>query len=327
MLCCLLLPLHTTKEISQPPLALGTATSNHSDSANIDESLDNSAQGIVADSAPHLYSDDFLKYVESTSKTLTRNMPVKEGQVDEHIPLPKSAESIKKGRKGRRSLLGENPHPRTRAKVAATGSTPSPNRPDINRSATSTRISQNPVNIVSSGPVVKPSASIAPKVAQVTSHRYSNSYGAPEKSNAGTEDASLSESAKRKVNKWLYEENSTAEPPVVGMNPYTAEVATRAKESVDAFREFRLSYMQEHEASRLEKARKGREERVDELKEFSESFKLDAPIPRDLLPILAKDVVKQQHIQAKASKDAEPSLEPYEPSLEDAKRSVGQPRG
>ena len=45
-------PLHTTKEISQPPLAIGIAISNDLDSANIDESLDNSAQRTVADLAP-----------------------------------------------------------------------------------------------------------------------------------------------------------------------------------------------------------------------------------------------------------------------------------
>ena len=68
---------------------------------------------------------------------------------------------------------------------------------------------------------------------------------------------------------------------------------------------------------------------LDELKGTSESFKLQTPIPRDLLPILTKDAVKQRHIQAKALnyvellKYVEPSLKSYEPSLEDAKRSVG----
>lgn len=364
------IPLHTTKEISQPPLALGIATSNHSDGADIDESLDNPAQSIVANLAP-----------------------------------------------------------RTWANVTATELTPSPNRPHILRSVTSTHASQNPANIASGSPVVKPSASIAPKVAQVPSHGYSRSYGALEKSNSGTEGAPLSKSAKRKArrSKQLYENsaaklpvvevNSTAKPAVVEANPFLVDVATRAKESLDALKEFRVSYMQEHEASRLEKVRKGRDERLDELREFSEGFKLDAPspmdllpvvelnyladvepvgdlptedksernenlsstveadvvaafekfaldqrqkaaamrlekvrkgreerldelrgfsesfklkapIPMDLLPILAKDPSKQRSIQEKARKDAEPSLksyEPssYEPSLEDAKRSVG----
>ncbi|KFZ07481.1 hypothetical protein V501_06415 [Pseudogymnoascus sp. VKM F-4519 (FW-2642)] len=413
------IPLHTTKEISQPSLAAGIVTSNHLDRTNIDESLDNSAQRIVADLAPPLYADGYVQSNKSTSKTFTRTMPAKEGQVDEHISSPKFAESIEKVWKESERFLQENPPRQTWANVAATGLTPSQmserpnsnlgqpqahsipasvirqtpqakgvashspfqrttrrsaaiiiknpdgdivklpsakplgntghglNRPDIYHSATSTHALEAPVNTVSGGLIVKPSALTAPTVAQVTSHGKSNSYGATEKSNASIEDAPLSKSAKRKAKKakQLYE-NSTAELPAVEVNPFTvlgpvsdlptkdkpernenplgtADTGTRAKASLTAFENFKLHIKQEAAATRLEKARKDREAKLDDLRAFSKSFNLHAPIPADLLPILTKDPAKQRHIQAKALKDTKPLLASYEPSLEDAKRSVG----
>ncbi|KAF2816156.1 uncharacterized protein BDZ99DRAFT_542394 [Mytilinidion resinicola] len=38
------------------------------------------------------------------------------------------------------------------------------------------------------------------------------------------------------------------------------------------------------------------------LKRFSENFKLNTPVPTDLIPILAKDEAKQKHIVEKALK-------------------------
>lgn len=412
------IPLHTTKKISQPSLAAGIATSNHLDGTNIGESLDNSTQRIVADLAPPLYADGYVQSNKSTSKTFTRNMPAKEGQVDEHISSPKFAESIEKVWKESERFLQENPLRQTWANVAATGLTPSQmserpnsnlgapqtplipasvfhqtpkaktvashspfqrttrrsaailirnpdgdivklpsakplgdaghrlNRPDIYRSATSTHASEAPVNTVSGGLIFKPSALIGPTVSQVTSHGRSNSYGAPEKSNAGIEDAPLSKSAKRKAKKakQLYE-NSTAKLPVVEVNPFTvlgpvsdlptkdnpernenplgaADTGTKTKASLTTFEEFKLHIKQEAEATRLEKARKAREVKLGDLRAFSKSFNLHAPIPGDLLPILTKDPAKQRQIQAKALKDTKLLLASYEPSLEDAKRSV-----
>lgn len=202
--------------------------------------------------------------------------------------------------------------------------------------------------------MVKPSASIAPKVAQVSSHGYSKSYGALEKSNAGTEDAPLSKSAKRKArrSKQLYENsaanplpvvevNSTAKPPpVVEVNPPSVlepvrDLPTEDKSERNENLWSTADIEAEEPLSSYEKfARKGRVEMLDELRGFSQSFKLHAPLPRDLLPILSNDPVKQRHIQAKALnyidplKHVEPVLKyykpsSYEPSLEDAKRSVG----
>ncbi|KAK7690931.1 hypothetical protein QCA50_006034 [Cerrena zonata] len=74
-----------------------------------------------------------------------------------------------------------------------------------------------------------------------------------------------------------------------------------------AFREFVTS-----EKDRLIKKRQmllkhEMDKRMTELIKFSKSFKLNKPIPEDLVPILAKDEEKQKQIKEKSVKDAESS--------------------
>ncbi|THH33185.1 hypothetical protein EUX98_g967 [Antrodiella citrinella] len=68
-----------------------------------------------------------------------------------------------------------------------------------------------------------------------------------------------------------------------------------------AFREFVTS-----EKDRLLKKKQAlMDKRMADLVKFSKSFKLNKPIPDDLVPILAKDEAKQRQIKEKSSKDAE----------------------
>ncbi|KZT00786.1 uncharacterized protein LAESUDRAFT_665282 [Laetiporus sulphureus 93-53] len=84
--------------------------------------------------------------------------------------------------------------------------------------------------------------------------------------------------------------------------------AAGAKPSADdAFREFVSS-----EKDRLMKRKQvlmknEMDKRMAELVKFSKSFKLNKPIPEDLVPILAKDEEKQRQIREKSTKDAESS--------------------
>lgn len=228
-----------------------------------------------------------MKSNKSTFKTSTRNMPVKEGQVDKHIP---PAETIEKVGKELGRSLGEDLPPQTWANVAATGLSPSPNRPDIYRSDTSSKSAKRMEEELKPKQLYEKFSAKLPVLL--------NPFIFP----GPVRDLPTEDKSERN-------ENPSS----------TADIATRAKVSRKVFEDFKTLAA----TTRLEKARKGREERLDELRAFSESFNLHAPIPSDLLPILSKDPTKQRHIQAKALKDAKPLLESYEPSLEDAKRSVG----
>ncbi|KAH9838493.1 uncharacterized protein C8Q71DRAFT_751533 [Rhodofomes roseus] len=86
--------------------------------------------------------------------------------------------------------------------------------------------------------------------------------------------------------------------PAPGANKPTAD-------AVPAFRDF-----VSNEKDRLMKKKQAlmkneMERRMAELVKFSQSFKLNKPIPEDLVPILAKDEEKQRQIKEKSTKDAE----------------------
>ncbi|TEB33401.1 hypothetical protein FA13DRAFT_1754073 [Coprinellus micaceus] len=91
---------------------------------------------------------------------------------------------------------------------------------------------------------------------------------------------------------------SKASSPAPGGNKPPAD-------PLPAFRDFVT-----HEKQRLTQKRQAlvkseMDKRMAELVKFSQSFKLNKPIPDDLVPILAKDEEKQKAIKEKAKKDAE----------------------
>lgn len=56
---------------------------------------------------------------------------------------------------------------------------------------------------------------------------------------------------------------------------------------------------------RSAKARNDKEVKLNDLKKFADSFKLNTPVPSDLVSIIAKDPAKQKEIQEKAKRNAE----------------------
>jgi hypothetical protein len=59
------------------------------------------------------------------------------------------------------------------------------------------------------------------------------------------------------------------------------------------------------ETIRTQKARNDKEVKLNDLKKFADSFKLNTLVPKDLVSIIAKDPAKQQEIQEKAKRNAE----------------------
>ncbi|KAH9945455.1 uncharacterized protein BXZ73DRAFT_96444 [Epithele typhae] len=100
---------------------------------------------------------------------------------------------------------------------------------------------------------------------------------------------------------------TTASTPSASKVPSPAPGATGTAKPVDAFRSF-----VSNEKDRLIKKKQAlmkseMDRRLSDLVSFSKSFKLNKPIPDDLVPILAKDEDKQKQIKEKSSKDAEDS--------------------
>ncbi|KAG6908340.1 hypothetical protein DXG01_005251 [Tephrocybe rancida] len=75
-------------------------------------------------------------------------------------------------------------------------------------------------------------------------------------------------------------------------------------DALPAFRDFVTNEKQRLTQKRQALVKSEMDKRMAELVKFSKSFKLNKPIPDDLVPILAKDEEKQRAIREKASKDA-----------------------
>ncbi|KAF9048692.1 hypothetical protein BJ165DRAFT_1343003 [Panaeolus papilionaceus] len=86
-----------------------------------------------------------------------------------------------------------------------------------------------------------------------------------------------------------------------------ASSATAPKPPADplpAFRDFVANEKQRLTQKRQTLVKNDMDKRMAELVKFSQSFKLNKPIPEDLVPILAKDEEKQKIIKEKAKQDA-----------------------
>ncbi|KAF8149936.1 hypothetical protein B0H34DRAFT_731793 [Crassisporium funariophilum] len=88
-----------------------------------------------------------------------------------------------------------------------------------------------------------------------------------------------------------------------GANP-TAAAAKPPADPLPAFRDFVTNEKQRLTQKRQALVKSEMDKRMAELVKFSQNFKLNKPIPEDLVPILAKDETKQRAIKEKASKDA-----------------------
>ncbi|KAG6885670.1 hypothetical protein C0993_011434 [Termitomyces sp. T159_Od127] len=75
-------------------------------------------------------------------------------------------------------------------------------------------------------------------------------------------------------------------------------------DALPAFRDFVTNEKERLTRKRQALVKSEMDKRMADLVEFSQSFKLNKPIPDDLVPILAKDEEKQRAIREKSSKDA-----------------------
>jgi len=95
--------------------------------------------------------------------------------------------------------------------------------------------------------------------------------------------------------------------PAKAPSPAPATASNANKPPADplpAFRDFVTNEKQRLTQKRQALVKSEMDKRMAELVKFSQSFKLNKPIPDDLVPILAKDESKQKAIREKASKDA-----------------------
>ncbi|RFU31867.1 hypothetical protein B7463_g4456, partial [Scytalidium lignicola] len=81
--------------------------------------------------------------------------------------------------------------------------------------------------------------------------------------------------------------------------------ATVERDVASAFKTFASQQRKNVDQIRMTKARNDKEIKLNDLKKFANSFKLNTPVPTDLVSIIAKDPVKQKEIQEKAKRNAE----------------------
>ncbi|KAF8896389.1 hypothetical protein BD779DRAFT_1495640 [Infundibulicybe gibba] len=93
-------------------------------------------------------------------------------------------------------------------------------------------------------------------------------------------------------------------PPSKTPSPAPSNTNKPSADPLPAFRDFVTNEKQRLTQKRQALAKSEMDRRMAELVNFSQTFKLNKPIPDDLVPILAKDEDKQRAIREKASKDA-----------------------
>jgi hypothetical protein len=97
--------------------------------------------------------------------------------------------------------------------------------------------------------------------------------------------------------------------PQVRPGPAPNATATVERDVVSAFKGFAAQQRVQADKLRSSKAKADKEVKLHELKKFAASFKLNSPVPSDLVSIIAKDPAKQREIQEKAKRDAEEQAE------------------
>jgi hypothetical protein len=100
-------------------------------------------------------------------------------------------------------------------------------------------------------------------------------------------------------------------------NKESSATSTVEKDVVNAFKAFTATEKLRAQEHQRQAARHSKAVKLNDLKKFAQSFKLHTPVPQDLVPILAKDKVKQEKIVEKALRTVEELKEvpkPPEPS-------------
>ncbi|EWC45764.1 hypothetical protein DRE_05101 [Drechslerella stenobrocha 248] len=86
--------------------------------------------------------------------------------------------------------------------------------------------------------------------------------------------------------------------------PSTATSDNPLRRVKDAFQQFSNTERERLEKKRQALAKKDKDVKLQDLKKFAQSFKLNTPVPQDLVPILAKDKAKQDEIIEKSKINA-----------------------
>lgn len=94
----------------------------------------------------------------------------------------------------------------------------------------------------------------------------------------------------------------TVEIPKTSTPNATTNVET---EVLDSFRNFAMFEKNRLADDRRKRVSHDKAIKLNDLKKFSTNFKLHTPVPKDLVPILAKDTAKQHEIVEKAQREAE----------------------
>lgn len=87
--------------------------------------------------------------------------------------------------------------------------------------------------------------------------------------------------------------------------PVPNATANVEAEVFNSFRNFAEKQKTKVADDRQKRARQDKDIKLNDLKGFSKTFKLHTPVPKDLVPILAKDKKKQDEIMEKARREAE----------------------
>jgi hypothetical protein len=132
-----------------------------------------------------------------------------------------------------------------------------------------------------------------PEVATPHSTKETSATAAPEPKVTTTATSAASSSAVR-----------TASPQVKSGGVPNA-TATVERDVTTAFKTFAASQRRNVDQIRQSRAKNDKEIKLNDLKKFADSFKLNTPVPSDLVSIIAKDPAKQKEIQEKAKRNAE----------------------
>ncbi|CAD6589729.1 MAG: hypothetical protein ASARMPRED_004182 [Alectoria sarmentosa] len=98
---------------------------------------------------------------------------------------------------------------------------------------------------------------------------------------------------------------STPRPADTSKAPTPNATANVEAEVLDSFRNFAMFEKNRLADDRRKRVSHDKAIKLNDLKKFSTNFKLHTPVPKDLVPILAKDTAKQHEIVEKAQREAE----------------------
>ncbi|KAK7033100.1 LsmAD domain-containing protein [Favolaschia claudopus] len=130
--------------------------------------------------------------------------------------------------------------------------------------------------------------------------RGSNAYVPPGARKTGGDTAAKSDIPKLAVNG---PDGSSVPSQTPSKSPSPAPSGAKP-DPVTAFSDFVTNEKQRLQQKRQALVKNDMDKRISDLVKFSQNFKLNKPIPDDLVPILAKDEDKQRAIKEKSTKDA-----------------------